>query len=345
MHPLLLALIFAAATPDAARPCAGDAEVVRTAHVMGTELRVRVWGSDRRCALAAAEAALAEVERLDGVLSTWRPDAEMAAVNGAPPGVAVAPGPELAGLLECAGRWVEETGGWFDPAVGALVDAWALRGAGRIPDRAALEAARAAAGWVDVRDGVLARPSAAWWIDTGGFGKGAALRSAGDVLEARGVERAVLDFGGQLLVLGAAVPVAVAHPARRSEAAAWLRVADASVATTSASERWVESAGIRLGHVVDPRSGRPVRAWGSVTVVAADALAADAVSTALFVAGPEAALHWAAGHPEFGVLVLQDAGGRISARWSDSLSRWLVAPGVGEAAGSRGQENETGAVQ
>ncbi|HEV2148913.1 MAG TPA: FAD:protein FMN transferase, partial [Longimicrobiaceae bacterium] len=199
---------------------------------------------------------------------------------------------------------------------------------GRRPGEAALRRARSASGWdrfeVDAMAGTVVRRDSLAWIDTGAFGKGAALRGVRRVLEREGVRAALFDFGGQLLAVGTppgegAWPVAVAHPARRREPFAELRLRDRSVSTSSASERWVEESGERLGHILDPRTGRPVPAWGSVTVVAEDAFAADAVSTALFVMGPEEGMRWAKERTDVGVLFLVERGGAVEARWNAGL--------------------------
>jgi thiamine biosynthesis lipoprotein len=76
-----------------------------------------------------------------------------------------------------------------------------------------------------------------------------------------------------------------------------LRLQDASVSTTGNSERAFERGGERVGHVIDPRSGRPAADLGSVTVIARTALEADALSTALFVLGPKAGIAFAASRP------------------------------------------------
>ena len=320
-------LLFAALLVTTAPPCTGGVAVERSAYLMGTLLRLEVRGLERGCAVAATEAALEEVARLESVLSSWRPDSEVGRLNRAAPGTPVQLTPELAGLLTEATSWHELTGGAFDPAVGALIDAWDLRGAGRVPAAAALAAARESSGLARLTrsSNAAVRPDGAWWLDTGAFGKGAALRAAAAVLRAHGVETAVLDFGGQLLVLGGPHEAAVAHPRSRSEAMPQrLRLADASISTTSSSERYVAVDGARYGHVLDPRSGRPVAAWGSVSVVAADALAADALSTALFVLGPAAALDWAARHPEVGVLVQEIAGDDVVVTVSRGLAPYLI---------------------
>lgn len=322
---LALSILTAAPTIPGQTPgCAGAVVLERTAYVMGTVLRLELGAADRACGLAASEAALAEVRRLETVLSAWRSDSEVGVLNGSPPGHPPQLSPELRALLTEARSWTERTGGAFDPGVGALVDAWDLRGAGRVPTATALATAMASTGLLRTDPHTLARPDSAWWLDTGAFGKGAALRAAGAVLRAHGVTDALLDFGGQLLVLGAARPVAIAHPAHRDSALPrTLRIAGASVSTTSSSERYVDVAGTRYGHVLDPRTGRPVPAWGSVTVLAADAFAADAVSTALFVLGPDAALAWADAHPEFGVLIQVIRGDVIVRRESVGLPSFL----------------------
>jgi thiamine biosynthesis lipoprotein len=116
----------------------------------------------------------------------------------------------------------------------------------------------------------------------------------------------------------------VAHPSRRHEPAAYLLVRDRAVSTSSQSERGVTIHGRRIGHVVDPRSGEPVAPWGSVTVVAEDPVAADILSTALLVLGPEEALRWAGRRSDFGVLVLVEREGRALPRWNEAMERYLV---------------------
>ncbi|HSK19369.1 MAG TPA: FAD:protein FMN transferase [Longimicrobiales bacterium] len=302
---------------------------------MGTLLRIRISDVDRGCGTEAIEAAIAEVERLEGVLSSWVAESEIGRLNAAQPGAQVELTAELYDLLAEAGIWVEETGRAFDPAVGALIDTWELRGQGRVPSAADLARARAASGWsrVTLEEGNrVTRGPSGWWLDTGGFGKGAALRAAARVLASRGVVFGVLDFGGQLLVLGEA-EAGVAHPSKRDREVVRLKVAGSSVATTSSSERFVSVKGRRLGHVLDPRRGEPVPAWGSVTVVMQDALSADALSTALFVMGADAALEWAAQRQDVGVLVLRLDGGSVSAGCNASMATLIssVSAEVGHA--------------
>lgn len=313
----------------------GPASVVREGVAMGTVLRVEVRGDSGRIpALAASEAVFREVERVEALLSTWRPESPLSRLNRAPVGLAQPVPHEIRGLLERALAASRATGGAFDPRVGALVDAWDLRGAGRAPTSRELASALGAAGAKGITlgaDGFVRHVDAAW-MDAGGFGKGAALAGAADSLRALGVAAARVSLGGQLLLLGAprgderGWTVGVSHPSRRQEPVAELRIRDASVATSGTSERGVTVDGHRMGHLLDPRTGEPSPAWGSVTVVSPDPLEADILSTALYVLGPDAGMAWARDLQDVGVLFLILDDGSLKSLWNPAMERWLPAP-------------------
>ncbi|MEX2610910.1 MAG: FAD:protein FMN transferase [Gemmatimonadota bacterium] len=329
--------VFAGAAVAAERQPAPGAEradvwLARESFVMGTLLRLEVAAPTRAAAAEASEHALAAVHRLDGLLSTWDGSAEMARLNAASAGSSAAVSAALLALLLEAEVWSKRTGRAFEPAVGPLIDAWELRGEGRVPDGAALRAAlRAVRAGVtlDAAAGTLTRNDPAGWIDTGAFGKGAALAAAADALRTAGVADAVLDFGGQIMALGRPADgggwrVPVAHPRHRHQAVGELLLRDVSAATSGASERFIEVDGQRYGHLLDPRTGQPVPAWGSVTVVAADPLAADALSTALFVLGPRAGMAWARDREDVAVLFLEDTPRGLVPHWNPAMERWLT---------------------
>ena len=320
--------------------------VERLGIVMGTELRVSVSGDGRDAALVAAEEALRELERMDALLTTWDSVSPMSVLNRAPVGEPVEVTPELIGLLVEAFAWSARTGGAFSPSLGALVDVWGLRRGGVRPDARSLAAARVASGteaWViGPAAGTVTRRNARAWIDTGGFGKGAALRTARDTLRALRVGSALLDLGGQLLAVGRDYSterpweVSVAHPVHRRQPVAVLALEDVSVATSGNSERAGSADGEAISHLIDPRTGHPVPAWGSVTVVATDPFVADVLSTALYVMGPHAGSDfvrdqdrdWARALGDVGALFLIERGGALVSCWNVAMERWLVTPFV-----------------
>jgi thiamine biosynthesis lipoprotein len=279
----------------AAAPCATP-PLARARYLMGARLEIRAFGDDPTVA-AAVEEAFARVAALERAMTTWSPDGELARLNASLAGAdsarrGVPVGADLARALATALDWAERTGGRFDPTVGALTEAWGLHGEPRHPSPAEIRDALGRTGHALVevdRDGTVrcARPGVAF--DLGGIGKGIALDEAAAVLRARGVRSAVLDFAGQVLALAPPPDtdgwlVDLAHPARRERPVARLRLARGSLATSSNVER-----GGPYGHIFDPRSGEPVVTAAAVTVLAASATAADALSKALLVAGPDAA--------------------------------------------------------
>lgn len=342
-HPPIAAEPCATAAGDPRdRPCPNrvgpGARVEREAYVMGTVLRARVVAADRETAIRASEAALAAVRRTEALLSTWLPDTELARLDAAPVGRTVPVSRSLLDLLVEVETWSRRTGGAFDPAVGSLIEAWDLRGAGRRPDAEELGRALTASGFrcfeLDREAGTVRPLCPGAWLDAGAFGKGAALREARRALEAAGARAALVDFGGQILAFGDAGEngrtVEVAHPSRRAEPVLRLRLPEGSVATTGQSERSAGTESDRIGHVLDPRTGRPVPAWGSVSVVAEDPLVADLLSTALFVMGPDRGLAWLEGRDGIASVFLIEGEHGLAVRASEAMRALLVADGAEE---------------
>lgn len=275
---------------------ARGAQVERHLITMGTRLVIETEAPSRPDALAASEAAAEAVETANRRLSTWREDSELSAFNRAVPGTPHRLSSELSADLHRARELSALTGGAFDPAIGALLDAWAVRDRGRIPTDRELAAARAGSGMARVTlSGTLGeRRHEGVRLDAGGFGKGVALDAAAAAARRAGATCVRLDFGGQTLVSGECAPVAigVAEPQRRNRPALELLVRSGSLATSGNSVRGRAVADTAVGHILDPRTGRPAPDFGSVTVWAADATTADALSTALFVMGPQDGLNW-----------------------------------------------------
>jgi thiamine biosynthesis lipoprotein len=131
-------------------------------------------------------------------------------------------------------------------------------------------------------------------IDAGAFGKGEGLDRAAAAL---GDIPLMIDLGGQVSVGSHPAPdgwtIGIADPRRRDVPALHVRMTSGSLSTSAGSERDLAVNGARVGHIVDPRTGRPATFDGSVTVWHERGLVADILSTALYVMGPEAGLRWA----------------------------------------------------
>ncbi|MBC8403845.1 MAG: FAD:protein FMN transferase [Planctomycetes bacterium] len=269
---------------------------------MGTSLTVEIRAHNRADAIAASEMAIRAVETTETRLSTWTADSELSGVNNGTPAAGL-----LAAELAAATEWSHLTAGAFQPRAGALIQAWDLRGSGRRPSPTEISTANA--------------DRSIW--EEGGFGKGAGLDQAIQALAQTEIQSAVLNLGGQIAVLGATTTIQVSHPLHRDQVYANFAIEHGSVATSGNSERSLTVNGQPIGHLLDPRTGLPAPEFGSVTVWAPSALAADCLSTALFVMGPDVALEWAQHHPQIEVLVLITTTTGVQVRATPKLKQRL----------------------
>ncbi len=277
----------------------GAVYVSRDAYLMGTRAHLSMYAPARDAGLATLGSALAVLEEAEAELSTWRESSDISALNRQPVGEPWTATARLCRMFSDVWDWHQMTSGAFDPAIGRLLAAWDIHGEGAVPTGEAHERARLLSGMalLDFDRGrctLTRRADVA--IDVGAFGKGEALDRAAAVL---GDDPWMIDLGGQISVGGRLPPeggwtVGIADPRRRDHPALHVRMATGSLSTSAGSERDLVVNGVRVGHIFDPRTGRPATFNGSVTVWHERGLAADALSTALYVMGPEAGLRWAA---------------------------------------------------
>ncbi len=282
--------------------------------------------ADTAAAAAAIALVFGEIARLEQVMSSWRDDSELSRLNAAG---SASCSEDLFAVLDSALAYARLTGGAFDPSIEPLNQAWDMRGAGREPSVAELEAALRHVGWAKLElrsDQRHARLSPSAALDLGGIGKGFALDRAAAALARAGVDHALINLGGEIKAIGAWT-VEIADPQRRLEPVANLTLENAALSTSGQSERGVIAGGRHRGHILDPRTGRPVETRASVSVIGASATRTDALSTALLVMGRDAAASWAARHPDVGVLWMEPDGGGVRA-WRWNLSGVEAAPGA-----------------
>jgi thiamine biosynthesis lipoprotein len=255
-------------------------------------------------ALEAGSAALDLIERLEEQMTVYRDDSEVARINALAAFAAMPVEERLFGLFERAVALSEATGGAFDMTAGALVKAWGfLRGPKRVPRPAELAEVLTRVGYghavLDRANRTIAfrRPVE---LNLGAIGKGYALdRAAALLRDEWGVESALLQGGYSSVYAVGAPPtdergwlVGIRNPARQSDRIACVRLRDRAMGTSGDAIQFFEQGGRRYGHILDPRSGWPARGTASVSVLAPSAADADALSTAFFIQGHDAARDW-----------------------------------------------------
>ncbi|MEQ1719270.1 MAG: FAD:protein FMN transferase [Hyphomicrobium sp.] len=285
----------AAVVPGAAR--ASPAETLRWHGVaLGAEASLTLHHTDKALGLAALDACLAEIARLEAIFSLFRPDSALQRLNTAGR-IDDAPA-DLRILVSQALQMAERSAGAFDPTIQPLWSLYARHfatpGASQDgPNARDVEAAHSLTGWrkvvVDGASIRFAQPGMAMTLN--GIAQGYITDRAGDVLRARGFENVLIDLGETLALGpkwdGSCWTVAIANPVQPHQHATTFPLTRGAVATSGGYGLAFNDAG-RFTHILDPKSGAPALRWRSVTVMAQNAALADALSTALSVV-PEVA--------------------------------------------------------
>jgi thiamine biosynthesis lipoprotein len=281
---------------------------------MASRCEVRLFAPNEATAGAWADAAIAEVRRIETKYSRYRDDSVTTSINRAAGGDAVEVDAETAGLIDFGAALHAQSGGRFDLTSGVLRRAWDFK-AQRVPSQQQVAALLPLIGWSQVEwcDGRVRLPQPEMEIDFGGIGKEYAADRAGTILIENGAVHGLVNLGGDVRVIGApeGAPwrIAVQDPrGAPGETLARLDVSSGAMATSGDYERYIIVDGRRYCHLMDPRTGWPVGAWQSVSVVAPLAIAAGACATLTMLQPVDEGLGFLAAQ---GVRYLAiDAGGR-----------------------------------
>jgi FAD:protein FMN transferase len=254
---------------------------------MAAENELQLWSPDAAQSQRAAEAAIADVRRIETKYSRYLADSVTTRINAAAGGHAVSIDAETAALLRYADHCFALSGGLFDITSGVLRRVWDFkRQPPRLPDRAALAAAVGHVGWPRVEwDGDSARlPTLGMEIDFGGIGKEYAADRAATICIEHGIRSGLVNLAGDVRVLGpqadgAPWRVGIVDPRQPGNTVAGLHLAVGAVATSGDYERFFEIDGRRYCHILNPRTGMPVEHWQSISVVAPLCVVAGSCAT------------------------------------------------------------------
>ena len=263
--------------------------------LMGTSFRLVFYASAEDTAAEAAQATFLRLEELDALLSDYDPESELsrlgAASDGGAPTDWIPLSDELYEVLDAAQALADASAGAFDVTVGPYVRLWRrARRQAQLPSDERLAEARARVGHERLeldherRAARLLAPEMR--LDLGGIAKGYALDEALEVLRAHGIERALVDGGGDLL-LGAPPPGEAGWSVAVERLVAPLVLARSSLCTSGDAYQHVELEGVRYSHLIDPLTGMALTHQRQVSVIAASGMQADALASALSVLARE----------------------------------------------------------
>lgn len=302
-------------------PVRKDGTVLASATQMGTRVSINVWvppGKTPGQAKAALEGAFAEIERIEDIMSEWRPQSELSRFNRTAGGKPVEISPELFHVLERSNAISRASGGAFDVTFHGVGQLWRFSPGSRPPTR---EAVAEKLKLVDYRKLELDRQASTarlagpgMKVGLGAIAKGYGVDVATAHLRKAGFGDHIVEAGGDTFVSGTkgGKPwmVGVQAPERQGTAG-MLQAKDEAIVTSGDYQRFFEFEGKRYAHILDPRTGWPVeesRAPKSTSCISPNATDADGYCTAVSVMGPEAGLKFAEQQDDLEVVIIKRDG-------------------------------------
>ena len=268
---------------------------------MACTYTVAVYGTDPRQLPLITTAALDEVDRIDALMSNYKPESPLSQINREAGRHPVLVEPELFRFLEACVRYSQQSEGGFDITVGPLMKAWGFfRGEGRIPWFFELWSVMRKVGYqhlrLDASQRTIQFERSGMELDLGGIAKGYAVDRVVALLKEQRIERAFVSAGGSTIYgLGSPPdsrgweiklqdPLAP-HDPKKSAATVMLK--DQCLSVSGNYEKFFKVRGITYSHIMDPRTGRPVENMLSVAVVTQNGTDGDALDNAFYVQGVE----------------------------------------------------------
>jgi FAD:protein FMN transferase len=276
---------------------------------MGCVYAIAAYGARADTLPGIVDEALDEVDRIDRLMSHYKPDSALSRLNREAAEHAVRTDPELFDVIAEAIQYSRDSDGAFDITVGPLMKLWGFfEGDGRMP---AHRDVRTVLRRIGYRHVLLNRPDhtirfdvPGVELDLGGIGKGYAVDRVAGILRRRDVAAALISAGGSTVYAIGAPPgqsvwkIDVQDPLIPSRIAFTTGLHDRALSVAAGSEKFFEHRGRRYAHIMDPRTGRPVQHMVGVAVLAPTGTSGDALDDALFVNGVDASRAYLERHPE-----------------------------------------------
>ncbi len=292
--------------------------------IMGTRIHAELWSEDEAVAEGVLASIMAEMQRVEDAYSPYLAESELSRLNERAGSGWVDVSAELFELLEKSRYASQITGGAFDITYASVGRYYDYR-KGTRPDDELVAAAIKAINYryveldANTRSVRFAQPEV--YVDLGGIAKGYAVDRCIEIMLDAGIEQGSVSAGGDSRILGdrrgKPWTVGVRDPRREGVMVAILPLTDTAVSTSGDYERFFDEDGVRYHHILDPSTGKPARDSWSVTILGAETAFTDALSTSVFVLGPDKGLELVNRLPGIDAIIV-DAQGQL--RYSAQLA-------------------------
>jgi thiamine biosynthesis lipoprotein len=276
--------------------CARTRTVQKTETIMGTEVTITVTTPSTDVGEAAIDAGMAELRRLDAMMSLYKDTSEITKVNLAAGKTPVKVSPEMIEVVERAAEISRVSGGVFDVTIGPLVVLWQMRlKEGKIPTDTEIARIRPLVNYkniaIDRKASTIFLKKPGMIMDFGGM-KGYTADRVAELFRKRGIENAIIAVAGDIWVLGhredgSPWRIGVQHPREHDKTLTVLELSNKYISTSGDYERFVIREKKRYHHIIDPRTGKPSTGVISVTLVGDKGSIIDPLSKVPFILGPE----------------------------------------------------------
>ena len=264
-----------------------DMEFYQTSFkAMGTTCDIQLFARTHAKAREVADAATADVNRLENLYSRYRSDSLLSAINQvAATGGSITVDDETAGLLNYATICFEQSGGLFDITSGILRRAWRFD-SGSLPDQAHIQELLEKVGWHKLHwvPPVLEFLIPGMEIDFGGIVKEYAADRAASLCWEAGVRQGLINLGGDIKLIGPRADgspwlIGIRHPGHKKAVLQMLSLHNGALASSGDYERCINVDGVRYGHILNPKTGWPVRHLAAVSVLGDFCVVAGSAAT------------------------------------------------------------------
>ena len=268
--------------------------------LMGTSFDITVVAEDSIKGSSYIQLAVKEIQRIEQLISSWKPDSQTSLINNNAGSTAVRVDKELYQLIERALKISALTDGAFDITYASMDKIWKFDGSmTQMPLEDKIKESIAKVGYKNVvlnaKAGTVFLPIKGMKIGFGAIGKGYAADKAKELLQNNGVAAGIINASGDMNTWGVqpngeAWKVAITNPLNKKNVFALLPISNGAVVTSGSYEKFVKFKDKRYSHIIDPRTGYPSTGIISVTVFAPKSEVADALATSVFVMGKEVGL-------------------------------------------------------
>lgn len=273
----------------------------RTLKLMGSRFDITIVSKDSISANAFINEAVAEITRIEKLISSWDSNSQTAEINRNAGIKPVKVDLELFQLIERSKQISKITDGAFDISYASIDKVWHFDGSmTRKPTEEEITNSVAKIGYqnivLDKENQTVFLKLEGMKIGFGALGKGYAADKVRTLLKAKNVSAGIINASGDLTTWGKQPNgsdwiVGITNPLNKNKIFSWFPVVDAAVATSGNYEKFVEFNGVKYSHIIDPRTGYPATGLVSVTIFANSAELSDALATSVFIMGAETGIN------------------------------------------------------